>query len=83
MPLRIQSERQNLGLLTSIREYSSKFGLSNKLLKITSPNSIVMHPGPMNEGIEIDSNVAHSNRSFILKQVENGVAIRMAILSKL
>ena len=42
-----------------------------------------MHPGPMNEGIEIDSNVAHSNRSFILKQVENGVAIRMAILSKI
>ena len=83
MPLRIQSERQNLGLLTSIREYSSQFGLSNKLLKITNTNSIVMHPGPMNEGIEIDSNVAHSNRSFILKQVENGVAIRMAILSKI
>jgi len=83
MPLRIQAERQNLGLLPSLREYSSRFGLSNDLLKLSDPNSIVMHPGPMNEGVEIDSDVAHGSRSFIQKQVENGVAIRMAILSKI
>ena len=83
MPLRIQAERQNLGLLPSLREYSSRFGLSKELLKLADPNAIVMHPGPMNEGIEIASDIAHSDRSFIQKQVENGVAIRMALLSKI
>jgi len=83
MPLRIQAERQNLGLLPSLREYSTRFGLSKDLLKLSDPKSIVMHPGPMNEGVEIASDVAHGSRSFIQKQVENGVAIRMAILSKI
>ena len=83
MPLRIQAERQNLGLLPSLREYSSRFGLSKELLKLADPNAIVLHPGPMNEGIEIASDIAHSDRSFIQKQVENGVAIRMALLSKI
>ena len=78
--LRIQLERQNQVLFSSLREYSLAYGVSKKLLNSLNKEIIIMHPGPINRGVEIDSDVADSNQSIILQQVENGVAIRMAVL---
>ena len=80
MPLRLQRERQDSGLLPSLREYSTYFGISLKKLQHAKPNTIIMHPGPVNEGVEIDHNVVHGQNSVIQEQVFSGVAIRMAIL---
>ena len=80
MMLRIQQERQGKTLLPTLREYSRYFGLNRELLKLAKPNVMVMHPGPMNRGVEISSDVADGPESFILQQVENGVAVRMSML---
>ena len=78
--LRLQLERQQAGHLPSLREYSREYGINEERLKLASPDALVMHPGPMNEGVEIDPAVAHGSRSLIEEQVTNGVAIRMALL---
>src|SRR5687768_16440220 len=78
--LRIQLERQNQVLFSSLREYSLAYGINRKLLDGLSKEIVIMHPGPINRGVEIDSDVADSKQSFILQQVENGVAVRMAVL---
>ncbi|MFZ9660935.1 MAG: aspartate carbamoyltransferase catalytic subunit [Chitinophagaceae bacterium] len=78
--LRIQLERQNQVLFSSLREYNLAFGISKKLLQSLEKEIYIMHPGPINRGVEIDSDVADSSQSLILDQVENGVAIRMAVL---
>jgi aspartate carbamoyltransferase catalytic subunit len=80
MGLRIQRERMQGGLLPSMREYAARFGLTAERVALTKPGAIVMHPGPMNEGVEIAPDVAISGRSVILDQVSNGVAVRMALL---
>jgi aspartate carbamoyltransferase catalytic subunit len=78
--LRIQLERQEIKYFPTIREYTLQFGLSMEILnKIKKPITI-MHPGPINRGVEITSEIADSENSIILNQVENGVAIRMAVL---
>jgi aspartate carbamoyltransferase catalytic subunit len=78
--LRIQLERQNQVLFSSLREYNLAYGVSKKLLDSINKEIVIMHPGPINRGVEIDSDVADSNQSIILQQVENGVAVRMAVL---
>jgi aspartate carbamoyltransferase len=78
--LRIQLERQNQVLFSSLREYNLAYGVSKKLLDSLDKEIVIMHPGPINRGVEIDSDVADSNQSIILQQVENGVAVRMAVL---
>jgi len=78
--LRIQLERQNQVLFSSLREYNIAYGVNKKLLDSLNKEIVIMHPGPINRGVEIDSDVADSNQSIILQQVENGVAIRMAVL---
>jgi aspartate carbamoyltransferase catalytic subunit len=78
--LRLQQERQSSGLLPSLREYSIRFGITNERLKYLKPNFTIMHPGPMNRGVEISSEVADGPDSVILPQVTNGVAVRMAVL---
>ena len=78
--LRIQLERQNQPLFSSLREYNLAFGISRKLLDSLNKEIVIMHPGPINRGVEIDSDVADSKQSIILQQVENGVAVRMAVL---
>ncbi|HOW60053.1 MAG TPA: aspartate carbamoyltransferase catalytic subunit [Candidatus Omnitrophota bacterium] len=78
--LRIQMERQNETLFPSIREYASTFGLNTELFKYAKPDAILMHPGPVNRGVEIESALADSAQSYILKQVTNGIAVRMAVL---
>ncbi|HLA16659.1 MAG TPA: aspartate carbamoyltransferase catalytic subunit [Candidatus Limnocylindrales bacterium] len=80
MALRIQRERMAGGLLPSLREYAARYGLTSERLETVHPDAIVMHPGPMNEGVEIAPDVAAGSRSVITDQVANGVAIRMAIL---
>lgn len=80
MPLRLQLERQKTALLPTLREYSRLYGINSKRMKLAKPDALVMHPGPMNEGVEIDSEVAHGARSVIEEQVTNGVGIRMAVL---
>lgn len=80
MALRIQLERQKRGLFPSVREYSRFFGIDRDMLKLAKPDAIIMHPGPMNRGVEISSYVSDSDRSFINEQVTNGVAVRMALL---
>ncbi|CAN5375772.1 aspartate carbamoyltransferase catalytic subunit [soil metagenome] len=80
MILRIQSERQDAAYFPSLREYSIHFGLTNERLDLAKKDAIVLHPGPMNRGIEIASEVADSSRSLILDQVKYGVAVRMAVL---
>jgi aspartate carbamoyltransferase catalytic subunit len=80
MALRLQRERQQAGLLPSLREYAQRYGLSEERLKLAKPDALVLHPGPMNEGIEISSAVAHGAASVIEEQVTNGVAVRMAVL---
>ena len=78
--LRIQLERQNQVLFSSLREYNLAYGLKRNLLDSLNKEITVMHPGPINRGVEIDSDVADSKQSIILQQVENGVAVRMAVL---
>jgi len=78
--LRIQLERQNQVLFSSLREYNIAYGVKRNLLDNLSKEIVVMHPGPINRGVEIDSDVADSKQSIILQQVENGVAVRMAVL---
>ncbi len=80
MMLRIQLERQDRLLFPSIRDYARVFGLNRQRLDLAAPDAIVMHPGPMNRGVEITSEVADSDRAVILNQVTNGVALRMAVL---
>jgi aspartate carbamoyltransferase catalytic subunit len=80
MMLRIQRERQGNMNFPSVREYFDFFGLTPQRLALAAPHAVVMHPGPINRGVEIDSAVADGPRSVILEQVTNGVAIRMAIL---
>ncbi|MDT7690049.1 MAG: aspartate carbamoyltransferase catalytic subunit [Acidobacteriota bacterium] len=80
MVLRIQRERQESAFLPSMREYAVHYGLDLKRLALASPDAIVLHPGPMNRGIEISSDVADGSRSLILNQVANGLAVRMAVL---
>lgn len=78
--LRIQLERQDIKFFPSLREYTMLFGLNKDLLDSLSKKIVVMHPGPINRGVEITSDVADSSQSIILEQVENGVAVRMAVL---
>jgi aspartate carbamoyltransferase catalytic subunit len=78
--LRIQLERQNQVLFSSLREYNLAYGISKKLLNSLPKEITIMHPGPINRGVELDSDVADGNQSIILQQVENGVAVRMAVL---
>jgi aspartate carbamoyltransferase catalytic subunit len=78
--LRIQLERQNQVLFSSLREYNLAYGISKKLLDSLPRRITIMHPGPINRGVELDSDVADSDQSIILQQVENGVAVRMAVL---
>ena len=78
--LRLQLERQRAGHLPSLREYSRTYGINPERLELAKPGALMMHPGPMNEGVEIDPEVAHGARSVIEEQVTNGVAIRMALL---
>ena len=78
--LRIQLERQNQVLFSSLREYSIAYGINRKLLDSLQKEIVIMHPGPINRGVELDSDVADSRQSIILQQVENGVAVRMAVL---
>jgi aspartate carbamoyltransferase catalytic subunit len=78
--LRIQLERQNQVLFSSLREYNIAYGISRELLDSLSKEILIMHPGPINRGVELNSDVADSRQSIILQQVENGVAVRMAVL---
>jgi aspartate carbamoyltransferase catalytic subunit len=78
--LRIQHERQRKSMFPSIGEYTSLFGLTKQRMALTKPDVLIMHPGPINRGVEIDSDVADGERSVILQQVTNGLAVRMAVL---
>ena len=80
MLLRIQHERQSLGMFPSLGEYTSLFGLNKTRASWLNPKAIIMHPGPINRGVEIDSDLADGSRSVILEQVTNGIAVRMAVL---
>lgn len=78
--LRIQLERQDIQFFPSLREYSMQYGLTKEILNSLDKEIVVMHPGPINRGVEITSDVADSSQSIILQQVENGVAVRMACI---
>ena len=78
--LRVQLERQKVNLFPSLDEYSAVYGVTRSTLERMKPEGLVLHPGPMNRGIEISHDVADSDRSVILQQVTNGVAMRMAVL---
>src|SRR6185369_12311469 len=78
--LRIQLERQNQVLFSSLREYNLAYGVKKSMLDALDKNVLIMHPGPINRGVELDSDAADSKQSIILQQVENGVAVRMAVL---
>ncbi|MGA2221604.1 MAG: aspartate carbamoyltransferase catalytic subunit [Verrucomicrobiia bacterium] len=78
--LRIQHERQRETMFPSIGEYTAMFGLNKERFARTKPDALIMHPGPINRGVEIDSEIADCNRSVILEQVTNGLAVRMAVL---
>jgi len=80
MMLRIQLERMRGGFFPSFREYASLYGLNPRRLERAAPDAIVMHPGPMNRGVEIDGGIADGSRSVIREQVTNGIAVRMAVL---
>jgi aspartate carbamoyltransferase catalytic subunit len=80
MALRLQKERQQSGLLPSLREYSRLYQVNSERLARAKPGALVMHPGPVNEGVEISAELAHGARSLIEEQVTNGVAVRMAVL---
>jgi aspartate carbamoyltransferase catalytic subunit len=79
--LRLQNERMNSSFIPDEHEYYNLYGFSPKRLDLISKKGIVMHPGPVNRGVEISSEVADGDRSVILQQVSNGIAVRMAILS--
>ena len=79
--LRLQKERMQSALLPSPHEYFQVYGLTKRRLRLAAPDAIVMHPGPINRGVEIDSEVADGEQSVILKQVTHGIAIRMAVMS--
>ncbi len=83
MALRLQSERQQAGFLPSLREYIRRWQVTEARLARAKPNVLVMHPGPMNEGIELSTDIAHGDHSVIEEQVTNGVAVRMALLYRL
>ncbi len=78
--LRIQQERQDAGHLPSLREYSERWGVNSNRMALANDGALLMHPGPMNEGVEIASDVAHGAQSVVEEQVRNGVAVRMAVL---
>ena len=78
--LRIQHERQRKSMFPSLGEYTSLFGLNKARLAKAKPDALIMHPGPINRGVEIDSQIADGSRSLILQQVTNGLAVRMAVL---
>lgn len=80
MGLRIQLERQKKGLFPSVREYYRFFGIDEKRLKFAKPDAIVMHPGPVNRGVELSTSVVDGEQSVITEQVTNGVAVRMAVM---
>lgn len=80
MGLRMQKERQEAGLVPSYREYSHFFGIDDTLMQLANPHAIVLHPGPLNRGVEMTSQVADGPQSRIREQVTNGVAVRMALL---
>jgi aspartate carbamoyltransferase catalytic subunit len=82
MALRLQQERQHAGFLPSLREYIRRWQVTDERMARANPGAMVMHPGPMNEGIEISNSIAHGGSSVIEEQVTNGVAIRMALLYK-
>ena len=83
MMLRLQRERMDGSFVPSVREYFHYFGLDAEKLALAKPNALVMHPGPMNRGVEIDSDIADGPQSLIREQVEMGVAVRMAVLDAL
>src|SRR5688572_9639925 len=78
--LRIQHERQRKTMFPSIGEYTSLFSLNKARLELWKPDALILHPGPINRGVEIDSEIADCGRSLILEQVTNGLAVRMAVL---
>jgi aspartate carbamoyltransferase catalytic subunit len=78
--LRLQLERQQSGLIPSLREYAARFGVAQARAAAAKKDVLIMHPGPMNRGVEIESDLADSESSMILDQVTNGVAVRMAVL---
>ena len=80
MTLRLQLERQRAGHLPSLREYSQTYGINARRLAIAKDGALVMHPGPMNEGVEIETDIAHGAQSVIEEQVKSGVAVRMSLL---
>jgi len=80
MTLRIQMERQSESLFPSIREYSQYFGINSQIMRLAKSDAIIMHPGPINRGVELSSELADGPRSVIMDQVTNGVALRMALL---
>ena len=80
MMLRVQNERQHEAFIPSTREYYNFYGLTRERMRLAKKDTIVMHPGPMNRGVEIDSDVADADYSVILNQVANGIATRMAVL---
>jgi len=83
MMLRLQNERMNGALLPSAQEFYKSYGLTPEKLALAKHDAIVLHPGPMNRGVEIDSSVADGKQSVILPQVTFGIAIRMAVMSML
>ncbi len=78
--LRIQHERQRASMFPGLGEYTAQFGLTKARMALTKPDALIMHPGPINRGVEIDSEIADCSRSVILEQVTNGLAVRMAVL---
>jgi len=78
--LRIQHERQRVTMFPSVGEYAALFGLNPTRMRWVKPNALIMHPGPINRGVEIESDIADGNQSVILEQVTNGLAVRMAVL---
>ena len=80
MMLRIQQERMNAAYFPTIHEYSYRYGLNQARVDLMKPTAIVMHPGPMNRGVEITAEVADGPQSVIVQQVANGVSVRMAVL---
>jgi aspartate carbamoyltransferase catalytic subunit len=78
--LRIQHERQRRSMFPSLTEYTQFFGINPARMTVTKPDALIMHPGPINRGVEIDSETADGERSVILEQVNNGMAVRMAVL---
>ena len=83
MMLRLQRERMTEGLVDSLEDYHRDYGLTPQRLRRAAPDAVVLHPGPMNRGVEIDDAVADGPQSLILRQVRNGVAVRMAVLEAL